>query len=154
VTTCAWCGTPLGLDDYHSAGMCRDILRDQIRVLRDQAQALQTDHRLALDNLTSVQTRGTALLEENRVQRLELQALRVDLDETTAMKEAFGQKAFQMQAELTKLLEKLTDLQEELRVLHQGPGLPGWTCSACGAFTGTMKEAHTVCRCCSAPRPA
>jgi hypothetical protein len=31
--------------------------------------------------------------------------------------------------------------------------LPGWTCNACGAFTGTAKEQLTQCRCCGTPKP-
>ena len=30
--------------------------------------------------------------------------------------------------------------------------LPGFTCKACGAFTGVLKEDLTACRCCDAPR--
>lgn len=100
-----------------------------------------TDHKLMSENLSSVQARCSELLEETRAQRRELQVLRVELDEATAMKEAFGQKSYQLQQHVIEL---------------EGGGLllPGWTCLACGVFTGTAKEQHTACRCCGTARPA
>ncbi len=104
-------------------------------------ERLQTDHKLMSENLSSVQARCSELLEETRAQRCELQVLRVELDEATAMKEAFGQKSYQLQQHVIEL---------------EGGGLllPGWTCLACGVFTGTAKEQHTACRCCGTARPA
>jgi hypothetical protein len=40
----------------------------------------------------------------------------------------------------------------ECRRRLREPVLPGWTCSACKAFNGEMKEKRSACRCCGLAR--
>ena len=59
-----------------------------------------------------------------------------------------------MLTNLTSVQARCTELLEEVRRLRAGIVLPGFTCSACGLFTGFEREVHTRCRACDAPRPA
>jgi chromosome segregation ATPase len=70
-------------------------LAETIRTIRD----LRNELKAAYVNLTATQERCTALLEETR-------ALRVERDEANAMKDAAGQKAWQLQEELQKLRDR------------------------------------------------
>ena len=111
------------------------------------------EYKALFANLTAVQARSTEQIEEIRRERdvsaqlarrsaslnAELGRVLLERDEVVAQRDAFGQKAAQ--------------LQEQLRVAEAASLLPGWTCGACGAFTGTVKEAHTACRCCGTERP-
>lgn len=69
----------------------------------------------------------------------------VERDEAVAARDAFGQKAHQ--------------LQEQLTTLQHGLTLEGWWCpcektAMCqGVFNGALKERRSHCRCCGAPRP-
>lgn len=53
---------------------------------------------------------------------------------------------------LTAVQGRCTAQQLELRTLRASLILPGWSCAACGVFTGTAKEALTECRSCGAAR--
>lgn len=67
------------------------------------------------------------------------------------------EKGTDLVEENRKLRLAITVLREELaeaRARLTGIVLPGWTCSGCGAFSGTEKEALTACRVCGAPRAA
>jgi septation ring formation regulator EzrA len=68
------------------------------RVCRDGVEYQQM-----MKTLTEVQTRCTELLEEYRAQKLQISTLEVQLEEALAMKDAAGQKAWQLQEELRKL---------------------------------------------------
>jgi hypothetical protein len=90
-------------------------------------------------NLANVQARCAELLEEGRAQQRELGRLRVELDESVAMRDALGQKALQLQ-------ERVRDMEAAQGCLL----LPGWACGACGTFNGSAKEVLRNCRACGA----
>ena len=115
-----------------------------------------------LSNLTSMQERCGKLLEETRAQRAkihnfdeiaesfernmsalkaELGAALVERDEAIVQRDAFGQKAHQLQ-------ERVLEMERA----EGGILLPGWTCSACKAFNGSAKVTLTHCRCCGVAR--
>ena len=49
--------------------------------------------------------------------------------------------------------DRLASAEREIEEYRRGWTLPGWTCQACGLFTGTAREQLTNCRGCGAPRP-
>ena len=69
------------------------------------------EYRLMAENLASTQSRCSELLGEARAARAEASALRVELDEATAMRDAFGQKAHQLQERETTLRAELVRIE-------------------------------------------
>ena len=97
------------------------------------------DYKQMLANLTEVQARCTELLLETRAQREELTALRAELAEAVALKDAF--------------------VHELQLAAAGGLLLPGWWCpceatDTCrGFFNGSAKEVLATCRACGAAKP-
>jgi hypothetical protein len=54
---------------------------------------------------------------------------------------------------LTSTQERCTELLNEVRRLHAGIHLAGWSCPACRAFNGSERGELSRCRACEAPRP-
>ena len=97
------------------------------------------DYQQMLANLTDTQARCTELLLETRAQREELAALRTELAEAVALKDAFV---------------------HELQLASTGGLLlPGWWCpceatdTSPGILNGAGRELRATCRACGAAKP-
>ena len=164
VKTCARCNiTPEEAVDLLRAAL--DLERASTDILKSAIAILSRDRAALIANLTHAQDRGRELLEETREQRSRIHnfdeigesfernlgALQVQLDEVTAQRDAFGQKAHQLQ-------EKVQALQFA-RESADGLLLDGWWCACAateksrGIFNSDAKERLTHCRACGAPRP-
>ena len=88
-------------------------------------------------HLTRVQARCTELVLENRQLKVALGASQI----------------FRYGAIIDAFLGTASATTEPAPPPVSGILLPGFTCAACGIFTGFEKEEHTACRGCGAPRP-